>query len=172
MKNIVQIICRYGMLTVALFTLIVTAEEVQTNYVGFQVVLATAQASYPVGTPIIITVTMTNGTHDSVLWDLPVDGCSCVFGYFEVKSLQSGTNLPCRWMQNLSRSGHEEVRQHPGDVSKKVIDLTECYGMKNPGVYAVRLLGRKPVPIVLDNNEPTVPTPPLIITITNQAATN
>ena len=172
MKTIILQICRYGMLTVAFLTLNVTAEEVQTNYAGFHVVLETAHSSYPVGTPIIVTVTMTNGTHDSVVWDLPIDGCSCVFGYFEAKSLQSGTNLPCRWMQNTHMSGHEEVRQHPGDVSKKVIDLAECFGMKNPGVYSVRLLGRMPVPIVIDNNEPTCPTPPLIITITNKAATN
>jgi hypothetical protein len=172
MKTIILQICRYGILTLALLTLKVTAEEVQTNYAGFHVVLATAQASYPVGASVIVTVTMTNGTHDSVVWDLPVDGCSCVFGYFEVKSLSAGTNLPCRWMQNISRSGHEEVRQHPGDISKKVIDLTESHGLKNPGVYSVRLLGRMPVPIVLDNNEPTYPTPPLIITITNKPASN
>jgi hypothetical protein len=74
-------------------------------------------------------------------------------------------------MQNTHMSGHDEVRQSPGDVSKKVINLTERYGMKDPGVYSVRLLGRMPVPVVIDNNEPTFPTPPLIITITNKAAT-
>lgn len=167
MKTRIQKICHCGILVTALLTLSAAGEEVQTNYAGFGVVVETAHSFNPVGTPIVVTVMMTNGTHDSVVWDLPFDGCSCNYGYFEVKSLPAGTNLPCRWMQNTSRSGHEQVRQRPGDVSKEDINLTERYGMKEPGVYAVRLLGRMPVPIVINNNEPTCLTPPLIITITN-----
>jgi hypothetical protein len=171
MQHITTRLAQLCLWFVAVISLPATAADVQTNYADFNVTLKSVEGSYPVGTPIIVTITMTNGTRNRVLWDLPLAGCSCVFGYLEVKSLTTKTNLPCLWMDNLSRSGHEQVWPDPGAVSSSRIDLSDRFGLRNPGTYEVRLLGRMPNPIVVDNKEPTVPTPPVIITITNVPST-
>ena len=143
------------------------SDEVRTNYGGFHVVLGSERSVYGYGKPVVVTVTLTNDTRDTVLWELPFEGDSCVFGYFKVDSLSFGSNLPCRLGKHFSLSGLEEIRQNPGDVSSIKADLSARFGMKTPGVYSVQFLGRWPVPISI-SNEPVVPLPPLIITITNR----
>ena len=165
--SITAFIHRFVIVAAVLAALTASAVEVQTNYAGFHVMLSTAQSSYQVGAPVEVAVTMTNGTRERVRWNLPIAGCSCAFGYFEVKLVGANTNLPCRWLDNYSRSGSEIVWQNIGESSRKVFNLAERFDLKAPGFYEVRLLGRMPTPIAFDNKEPTVPTPPLIINITN-----
>lgn len=149
-----------------------TAGEVATNYAGFGLSLQ-AQRHYALGAPIKLSMTMTNGTLDRAFWDLPLDGCSCLFGYLQVIALPARTNVPCPSLpnkDNTGKPGYHYLWQEPGEVSGISFDLNRVFRIKTPGDYEIRLLARMPKPIPLDNQEPTVPLPPLLITITNVPA--
>ena len=143
LKNTVFKFCSFAGLGLALSAGFASAAEVQTNYAGFWVTLETAQDSYPAATPIVLSATMTNGTRERVLWDLPIDGCSCLFGYVEVMSLPARTNLPCRRLPNIHRGGppgHDFLWQDPGGIFTTAIDLTSRYGLMNSGPPSQRPL--------------------------------